>query len=60
AWTSSLLLWASLCAGAVCGALAFAWAGLGGLWVPAIVVLALAWALPSRRKPPAGGDAPPG
>jgi len=46
AWVSSLLLWGSLCCGAFCGALSFAWVGLGGLSIPAIIVLALAWALP--------------
>ncbi len=50
AWTSSLLLWVSLCCGALCGGLAFAWVGLGGLWIPGIVVLALAWLVPPTRR----------
>jgi uncharacterized membrane protein YoaK (UPF0700 family) len=50
AWTSSLFLWVSLCCGALCGALAFGWVGLGGLWIPGIVVLVLAWSVPPTRR----------
>jgi uncharacterized membrane protein YoaK (UPF0700 family) len=36
AWRSYLLLWLGLAGGAVTGALAHPWLGLGGLWLAAL------------------------
>jgi uncharacterized membrane protein YoaK (UPF0700 family) len=41
AWTSNLMLWAALVAGSACGALAYAWANLGAIWLGAATALAL-------------------
>jgi uncharacterized membrane protein YoaK (UPF0700 family) len=40
-WTPHLMLWLGLVTGAFCGALAFPYAGLQGLWLPVIALLAL-------------------
>lgn len=41
-WVASLLLWASLCLGAVLGAVAYGLFGLAGLWIACVVVGILA------------------
>ena len=41
AWLPSLLLWAALVAGAVCGALAYHWINLAAIWFAAALALAL-------------------
>jgi uncharacterized membrane protein YoaK (UPF0700 family) len=40
-WAPSLLLWAALMAGAVCGALAYQWINLTAVWFAAAAALAL-------------------
>jgi uncharacterized membrane protein YoaK (UPF0700 family) len=51
AWAPSLFLWASLTAGALTGAWCFSRIGLTGLWIPAVLVLILAWAAPLTELP---------
>ena len=40
-WAPSLLLWAALVAGSVCGALAYQWINLAAVWFAAVAALAL-------------------
>lgn len=42
AWLPYLVLWGALVGGAVGGALAYAWLGTDGLWIAALVAIALA------------------
>jgi uncharacterized membrane protein YoaK (UPF0700 family) len=41
AWLPNLLLWAALVAGAACGAMAYHWINLAGIWFAAALALAL-------------------
>ena len=47
AWAPYILLWAGLVAGAIAGALTYAWIGLAGLWIAS--ALAATFAIIARR-----------
>jgi uncharacterized membrane protein YoaK (UPF0700 family) len=50
-WAQHLLVWAALCAGAVLGAIAFAWWAADSLVVPAIIYLScMLWFLVARPR----------
>jgi uncharacterized membrane protein YoaK (UPF0700 family) len=49
-WIPNLLLWMSLVTGAVCGALAYAQAGLAAIWLASAITLALAAILAVARR----------